>query len=209
MSDFSTRAGISGQPVRYNTLEEPALWQAFKQGDRYAYEALLERYYPFLLNYGTRFQKDREFVKDCLHDLLLDLWSKRDNLDDVRVIKMYLLKSLRRKLLRESQRLRWFREANEVPEDYDFEVQFAIESYLISNEAKHEDLQKLRHSIAKLTKRQREAVYLRFYQEMEYEDIAGIMAINYHSAVNLIYESLRMLRKNWFFVLAALLTFHS
>ena len=178
--------------------EESDLWKAFKMGDRQAFGSLLKLYYPLLLNYGVRFQKDREFVKDCLHDLILELWNRRENLDDVRLIKVYLLKSLRRKLLRESQRLKWFREANEVTDDYAFEVQFAIESYMISNEVKHEDLMKLRTNLDKLTKRQREAIYLRFDQEMEYEDIAGIMSINYHSAVNLVYEALKFLRKNWF-----------
>ncbi|GAB3173153.1 RNA polymerase sigma factor [Telluribacter humicola] len=142
--------------------QEYALWQAFKQGDRNAFAELLNHYYPLLLNYGARLQNDREFVKDCLHDLFIELWNKREQLDDVQQVKFYLLKSLRCKLTRESQRLRWFREAKEVTDDYTFEVQFAIESYLINNEIQHEDLKKLRTQLDK-TKRQREAIYLRFY----------------------------------------------
>jgi RNA polymerase sigma factor (sigma-70 family) len=198
MLNQNIKSSLSGKTSTLSCAEEIALWQAFKAGDRQAFGAMLERYYPFLLNYGLRFQKDREFVKDCLHDLILELWNRREHLDNVGLIKVYLLKSLRRKLLRESQRLKWFREAYEVTDDYAFEVQFAIESYMISNEVRHEDLMKLRVNLKKLTKRQREAIYLRFNQEMEYEDIAGIMAINYHSAVNLVYEALKFLRKNWF-----------
>ncbi|RRB07584.1 RNA polymerase sigma factor [Larkinella rosea] len=178
--------------------QEYALWQSFKQGDRNAFAKLLNLYYPLLLNYGVRFQRDREFVKDCLHDLFIELWNQREGLDDVRMLKPYLLTSLRRKLVRETKRLRWFREADEVTNDYAFEVQFTIESYLINNEVQHEDLKRLRVHLDKLTKRQREAIYLRFFQEMEYDDIARVMAINYHSAVNLVYESLKLLRKNWF-----------
>ncbi|MCE7042599.1 RNA polymerase sigma factor [Dyadobacter sp. CY312] len=200
---------LSGQTDTLSDDRHSDLWRNFKLGDRQAFADLLELYYPLLLNYGVRFQKDREFVKDCLHDLILDLWNNREKLDDVRLIKMYLLKSLRRKLLRESRRLKWFREANEVTEDYSFEVQFAIESYMISNEVQHEDLKKLRVKLDKLTKRQREAIYLRFHQQMEYEDIAGIMAINYHSAVNLVYEALKFLRKNWFLSIASLLLFRN
>ena len=162
------KSPLTKEPEANLCRDEAELWQAFKQGDREAFGSMLELYYPMLLNYGVRFQKDREFVKDCLHDLILELWNRREKLDDVRLIKVYLLKSLRRKLLRESQRLKWFREANEVTDDYDFEVQFAIESYMISNEVKHEDLTKLRANLEKLTKRQREAIYLRFHQEMEY-----------------------------------------
>lgn len=80
-------------------------------------------------------------------------------------------------------------------------MQFTIETYLISKEVQHESLKKLKVNIEKLTKRQREVIYLRFYQELDYDAIAEIMEINYHSVVNLIYESLRMLRKNWFLIL--------
>jgi RNA polymerase sigma factor (sigma-70 family) len=205
MLNQNTQSSLTGELSTLSSAEETALWQAFKRGDRQAFGSMLDRYYPFLLAYGLRFQKDREFVKDCLHDLILELWNRRENLDDVRLIKVYLLKSMRRKLLRESQRLKWFREANEVTDDYAFEVQFAIESYMISNEVRHEDLMKLRVNLEKLTKRQREAIYLRFNQEMEYEDIAGIMAINYHSAVNLVYEALKFLRKNWFLSVVSLI----
>lgn len=200
MINQNTKSFHSGPSGALLLEGEVDLWTAFKQGDREAFGLMLELYYPLLLNYGLRFHKDREFVKDCLHDLILDLWSRKENLDDVRLIKVYLLKSFRRKILRESQRIKWFREANEVTEDYAFEVQFAIESYMISNEVIHEDLRKLRANLEKLTKRQREAIYLRFHQEMEYDDIAGIMSINQHSAVNLVYEALKMLRRNWFLV---------
>jgi len=209
MSDPNMKAELSGQADTFSDNRHADLWRNFKLGDRQAFADLLELYYPLLLNYGVRFQKDREFVKDCLHDLILDLWNRREKLDDVRLIKMYLLKSLRRKLLRESRRLKWFREANEVTDDYSFEVQFAIESYMISNEVQHEDLKKLRANLDKLTKRQREAIYLRFHQQMEYEDIAGIMSINYHSAVNLVYEALKFLRKNWFLTIASLILFRN
>ena len=178
--------------------DETLLWQSFKSGDRNAFARVLDLYYPLLLNYGIRLENDREFVKDCLHDLFLEIWNRRQKLDEVHHLKSYLLTSLRRKLLRESRRLRWFREAKEVSDDYTFEVQFTIESYLIRNEIQHEDLKKLQLNLDKLTKRQREIIYLRFYQELEYDEISRIMEINYHSAVNLIYEALKLLRKNWF-----------
>ncbi len=175
------------------------LWLAFKQGDEDAFAQLMELHYAALLNYGSRFQKDREFVKDCIQDLFLELWKCRETLGEVLTPRSYLLVSLRRKLLRETGRIRWFREAREVSSDYSFEVQLAIESYLIHNEIQHEDLKKLRRSLEQVTKRQREAVYLRFYQELSYEEIARTMGINYHSAVNLVYEAIKFIRNNWIY----------
>ncbi len=182
-------------------LEEnaPQIWLSFKQGNEDAFNELIELYYPAMVNYGLRFQKDRELVKDCIQDLFLDLWKNRNSVGDVRTPKSYLLISLRRKLLREVGRIRWFKEAPEVSDEYDFEVQFAIETYLINKEIQHEDLKKLKRSLAQLTKRQREAVYLRFYQELSYEDIADTMGINRHSAVNLVYEAIRFIKNNWIY----------
>lgn len=182
-------------------LEEnaPQIWLSFRQGNEDAFNELIELYYPAMLNYGLRFRKDRELVKDCIQDLFLDLWKNRGSIGDVRMPKSYLLVSLRRKLLREVGRIRWLKEAPEVSDDYDFEVQFAIETYLINTEIQHEDLKKLKKSLSQLTKRQREAVYLRFYQELSYEDIADTMGINRHSAVNLVYEAIRFIKNNWIY----------
>lgn len=192
---------VSKSKQRNITPEEYAvhIWLSFKQGDESAFTELMELYYSSLLNYGNRFQKDREFVKDCIQDLFLELWRTRDSLGDVITPKSYLLISLRRKLIREKNRMKWFMEAGPISEDYEFEVQFAIETYLIKNEIQHEDLKKLHISLDSLSKRQREAVYLRFYQELSYDEIARTMSINYHSAVNLVYEAIKFIRNNWMY----------
>lgn len=175
------------------------VWLCFKQGDDAAYEKLLTLYYPALLNYGSRFYKDKEFVKDCIQDVFLDVWRKRASLSDVLEPKSYLLVALRRRLMREKSKIRWFTEAMPLDDNYEFEVQFAIETYLINREIQHEDLKKLHKSLERLTKRQREAIYLRFFQELEYHEIAQIMNITQHSAVNLVYEALKYIRLNWIY----------
>ena len=204
----SVAPSLSDPTLQIQKQQECLLWQSFREGDSYAFEQLVKQYYPLLLNYGNRLSKDREFVKDCLHDLFVELWNRKEKLDTIENLKPYLLLSFRRKLLGETKKIKWFREANEVTDDYALEVQFTIESYLISKEVQHESLKRLKSNIEKLTKRQREVIYLRFYQELDYDEIAGIMEINYHSVVNLIYEALRMLRKNWFLaLLGAMLNF--
>ena len=141
-----------------------------------------------LLNYGVRFYRDKEFVKDAVHDLFVEIWNRREYLGDIVSVKSYLLQSLRRNIIRESTRLKWFREADKINDDFDAE--FNIESYLINREIETESLKKLKIQLEKLTKRQREAIYLRFTENLSYEEIANAMAINYRSAVNLIHEAI-------------------
>lgn len=190
--------------VKQKTLtdtEDAILWQAFKRGERAAFETLLHQYYPVLLNYGVRFYRDKEFVKDSVHDLFVEIWNRREHLGDVVLVKSYLLQALRKNIIRESTRLKWFREADKISDDHDFDVEFNIETYLISRELENESLQKLQLELAKLTKRQREAIFLRFTQDLSYEEIASIMAINYRSVVNLIHEAIKAIRQNWFVLL--------
>ncbi len=175
------------------------VWAAFKTGDRNAFAELVECAYPFLFNYARRFQTDPELVKDCIHDLFLELWRGKSKLEGVITPKAYLLVSLRHLLFKETKRTKWFSDVNDVTEDYAFEVQFGIETYLIENEVQNEDLKRLGYQLQKLTKRQREAVYLRFYQQLEYEAIAEAMGISSHSAVNLVYEAIRFIRRNWIY----------
>lgn len=174
------------------------LWQAFKRGERDAFETLLQQYYPLLLNYGVRFYRDKEFVKDSVHDLFVEIWNRREHLGDVVSVKSYLLQALRKNIIRESSRLKWFREADKISDDLNFDVEFNIETYLIDREIETESLQKLQSELDKLTKRQREAIFLRFTQNLSYEEIANIMAINYRSVVNLIHEAIKAIRQNWF-----------
>ena len=181
--------------------DDSLLWQALKRSEKAAFEILLKKYYPIVLNYGVRFYKDKEFVKDCVQDLFIEIWNRREYLADVVSVKSYLLHSIRKNIIRESSRLKWFREADKISDDHDFDVEFDIETYLISREVENELLQKLRFELDKLTKRQREAIFLRFNQDLSYEEIAIIMDINYRSVVNLIHEAIKAIRKNWFSVL--------
>jgi RNA polymerase sigma factor (sigma-70 family) len=173
------------------------LWQGFKEGDRQAFDVLLRQYYPLLSNYGLRLVSDKLLVEDCLQDFFIDLWNRRAGLGIPQNLNAYLLSSFRRRLFREKDKNNRLGFKSELSEDYNFEVQFDIETQLIEREDENKTYEKLKQHIDSLTKRQKEAIYLRFYQELDYTDIAQIMAINQHSAINLVYDALKLLRKNW------------
>lgn len=177
--------------------EEKNLWQRFKEGDRQAFDALLKQHYPLLLNYGRRLVSDALLVEDCLQDFFIDLWHKRAGLGDVQNLNAYLLSSFRRRLFREKEKTMRLGFVAELSDDYDFDVQFDIEADLMAKEIEHENAEQLKYHLDNLSKRQREAIYLRFYQGLEYADIAEIMTINAHSVVNLVYDALKSLRKYW------------
>lgn len=180
---------------------EKALWLAFKAGDRKAFAQMLDRYYPPLLRYGYKLHPDKEFVKDAVHDLFVDIWNKRDRLADVNSIIGYLFQSLRNNMFKESKKSGWMISSETISEQELYDPGLHIEASMIESENEYLNHRKLQVCIERLTKRQQEIIYLRFTQELTFEQIAETMNINYRSAVNLVHEALKAIRKSWIVLL--------
>src|SRR6266496_1925506 len=176
------------------------LWDKFLQGDACAFGELMHRHYRDLFNYGTRFTKDKELVKDCIQDLFLVLWKNRLTVSKTEFVKYYLLKSLRRKL---SKTINGHNHSSINNSSVDIELHFhagfddPVEFKIIQWENYAQLSKKLRSLLTTLSKREQEIIYLRFYIGVHYNEIAEIMNINRQSAYNLLHEALRKLKRNF------------
>lgn len=178
--------------------EVVALWIAFRKGDSEAYAQLVRCFYTVLYDYGTKLCRDSSIVEDCIHDLFLEIWQRRAYLSDTDYVKYYLLKALRRRIQDERKgQQKWQQAPLNDTLEVDFFGEFSIETKIIQQETNEYQLQKLRRILGKLTKREREVIYLKFYQEMDYEQIAGLMSINYQSVRNLVYTAINQLKIAW------------
>ncbi|ADB42522.1 RNA polymerase sigma factor [Spirosoma linguale] len=171
-----------------------ALWHAFRQGDRAAFQQIYGLYARDLLNYGYKVTRDVPLIEDSIHDLFIELWQSRANLSDTDSIRFYLFRSLRNKITKTRNRDLFFQAAdiNDAPTAVD---DFIIENTLIEGEEVQRINQQLLKSFALLTPRQQEALNLRFYQHFSNEEIAQIMGVNYQSACRFIYAALKTLRE--------------
>ncbi len=174
--------------------DDAGLWDAFRKGDESAFGQIARRYYRSLFGYGIKFSRDREFVKDCIQDLYLELWAKRGSLGDTDFVKFYLLKSLRRKIYRESTRRHWAPEDAEPDWDVEMPVDESIEQKLIELETNEAQWQELNRELSSLPKRQQEVIYLKFFENIDNEAIAEVMSISRQAVANLIYRTIRELR---------------
>lgn len=164
-------------------------WQQIRKGDVKAYEWLFKQLASRLYGYGYRIVADRPTVQDAVQDLFVQLWENRESLSDVKLVKPYLYKSIRSRLLRSLGQ-------PAMQEDAVFEA-IAVphhEELLIAQEHDHEMNQKLLNCLAKLTPRQREMIYLKFYQQLDYDEIANILNMIYQAAVNLCFRAISGLR---------------
>ncbi|MDR6562430.1 MULTISPECIES: sigma-70 family RNA polymerase sigma factor [Arcicella] len=185
------------KPLIEGSLDAKAtnLWLKIKAGDESAYEELMIYFYKILFNYGVRLVPEEDYVKDCIQDVFLEIWLRRSTLGDTDYVKYYLLKSLRRRIFREYKK--WFSQQEEASDDYNFIVDFSIEAQLIEQESTTEQVEKIEMLLNKLPKRQKEVVYLKFYQNLNNEQISEVLGVNRQSVYNLLYEALRKLRNEW------------
>lgn len=170
------------------------LWQRFRDGDRDALGIIYDLYIDDLFHYGMHFCGDREKVKDSLQDLFQSLWYDREHLShDVSNIRYYLLSSLRRRILRSLTKERRYQKNISVL--FDFQLVPPEEESIVKDEIYHEHAAQLKQDIAKLSRRQREAVYLHFYQNLSYHEVANLMTMKVESVYNLVSKAIGLLKK--------------
>ncbi|WP_423127997.1 RNA polymerase sigma factor [Gaoshiqia sp. Z1-71] len=170
------------------------LWKSFKNGDEKAFCNLYDLHIDSLYRFGMQFSADSDFIKDCIHDLFLDLFKYRNQLSDTDSIQYYLFRSLRRKIYKElSRRLpvnhENYANQNELKQP-------TIEDSIIRDEIELENYRLLQKAFEGLTGRQREALFLRFEQDLAYPEIADILDVSVDSARTIIYRAIKVLRES-------------
>jgi RNA polymerase sigma factor (sigma-70 family) len=174
-----------------HTTTAELLWTRFKEGHIPSFEAIMKMYYQDLYNYGGRFTRDVEMVKDTIQDLFLVLWKNRENLQETGSVKHYLLKSLRRKIGRSINKAKHTLHLPELYFDAGFNLVLPVEPNAMLQEKLTELSFRVRNVLNKLSKRQQEIIYLRFYMEADVDEIAAIMELNRQSVYNLLHDALK------------------
>jgi RNA polymerase sigma factor (sigma-70 family) len=177
-----------------DTVSDRSLWQRIKAGSELSFSILYKRYSPILYNYAMHSCHDRDIALDCLQELFAAIWSKRQGLSDVYAINTYLFKSFRRLMVKKLMWRKRFFISLETTQESSFGFILPVESAIEQNEIDAERHARLQKALNALTKRQREALFLRFYNGLPYADIAAIMDIHVDSAYNLISKSIDILR---------------
>lgn len=180
--------------------DDSELWDLFRAGDEVAYTRLIKKYSKILFNYGFRICQDKDFLKDCIQDVFLELWNRRLKISPTQAVKWYLFKAVRLRIFREQSK--WNR--NETPdENYTFLVEFNIESKMITDLETMEQGTRIKQVLNALPPRQREIMYLRFYENLDFENISQIMEISKQSVHNLLQKAYKNFRAEWVVLLIA------
>lgn len=174
-------------------MDDRDIWIKFKLGDNDALSLIYSNNSPKLYLYGIKLTTNHTIVEDSIQDLFSDLVRNRKNLGDTDSILFYLIKSFKHKLQRQLQKEKRYNLKND-DEEIVFDITYSIEHDIIDKEIANLKLQSLYKSIKELTPRQKEAIYFRFTEELEYGEIAEIMGMTIESCRNLISKAIKSLK---------------
>ncbi|GEO03729.1 DNA-directed RNA polymerase sigma-70 factor [Adhaeribacter aerolatus] len=178
------------------TISDAEIWAAFREGEEQAYEYIYKKFAPVLLNYGQHLIQDRQLVEDCMHDLFVQLYEHKATLGNTDSIKFYLFRSLRRKIAEAVAHQKKFGKDLDLEQGKGFEVVSSPENQMIDEISVLLRDNTLQDAINQLPKRQREALYLLYFNQLSYKEISAIMTLEVRTVYNQVHNALENLKKH-------------
>jgi len=169
-------------------------WHQFIEGSHDALNDLYKQHYLGLINYGIKLTGDRQYANDCIIEMLLGLWEKRSRLPKVDNVRSYLMSCLRTIIFQKfrSEKLRETKET--FAHSLIVQEELPYEEYITSLQTDTIIKARLQQSLNKLTDRQKELLQYRFFENMDYDEIALKCGISKRTAYNIVYDALQKLK---------------
>lgn len=181
---------------------EKDLWKQIAAGESHAYTELYNIYANVLYAYGMKIHANEEVVTEAIQLLFIKIFSRRAFLSRPNSMKAYLLISVKRLILEQldgrQSRVVSFDDLNKggSMENYNFDLEIDPQSMMIRGEDDKRRIDTLQQALLKLTKQQREVIYLRYYNNMSSEEVAEIIGTNSQVVRNMTYRIIKKLRED-------------
>lgn len=176
-----------------STASNSEVWERFIAGDDTYFKSVFNNYYKSMYGYGVKLCSRPELVKDCIQELFRNIWERREELNHIESPNVYLFVSLRRKIIKKTRsRRKAGRSLDEIDER--IFIQFDKEELIIRDEIRFQKKRELQQALNQLSNRQKEVVYLHYYNGMSYGEIEKILSINRQSVHNHMYRAMETLR---------------
>ena len=160
------------------------LWEKLKKGDKTALQKIYREHFAGMLDYGMRLVADRDFVKDCIQQVFRDIINRLPSLGNTGNIRYYLLKSLRQNMLDDVKRGSELKRRLGNIEGNGFDYTDVTTGFSGNDSS----------SIASLSFREKEAMYLKFSQGLNDLEISQMIGLSDASARELLYNALKKYR---------------
>ena len=173
------------------------LLQQLQEGRQAALQQLMRLHYDGLFDYASRFCSCESLVKDAIQEVFIGLWQKRSTATTIGFLKAYLLGAVRNQVLKSIRLESRYKDLDSSSGEISFAVDYSIEDKLVNRQDSELRSIQLRKVLEQLSPRQKEVVYLRYFQDQDPATIAVLLQLNQQSVYNLLHEALRKLRQCW------------
>jgi len=165
------------------------LWKKVQNEDRLAFDELYHSYVRLLYNYGLKITANRPLIEDSIQEIFITIWSSKGRLKLNRSIKYYLLQSFRRHIFKKLQKSEIVSlDISEIDQIQKLDSPPLAPPLLLQQK------KQVKKALELLPKRQKEAIYLKYYEQMDYEEIAEIMSLQIHGVYKLVSQGIKKLR---------------
>ena len=181
----------------HSALEDKSLIDQIRSGDYAAFTLLYNKYIHHLTQYGLKFIPDLPAVEDCLHDVFVWVWTNRQKLNIHYSVKSYLFKSVRTSILHVLHKQNRLQSLPSGEGDvYPFDLELTPEALVLHNENTRLIRQQIEQVLRTLTPKQKEVIYLRYYEGLNFDDIAQSMNLSVKACYKLMGRAIATLREN-------------
>lgn len=167
------------------------LWAAIRNDDEQAFNELFKRYWIRLYNTGYRYLKDRERSEEVVHDVFLNLWDRRQNLE-INSFSSFILTAVRYQIynhLRAAKSVLIY--GTELIDQDQHSLTFNKGEYAIEEQDLHQEMNEY---LQKLPKRCQEIFFLSRIDNLSNAEIALRLGISKRTVENQLTVALKHLR---------------
>lgn len=167
----------------------------FEKGDEEAFSFFYKYFINDLYAYGRSLGAEEKYVMDAVQDVFLKVFFDKPHLTSVEHLKYFLFKSLKNRLY-DLFKSKSFSKTNDIGEDMlNFSIKTTVLDEIIEDEDRMIIQQKIEKLLSILSASQKEALYLRYIQELTYSEISEMMDKSEVAIRKLVSQAIYTIRK--------------
>ena len=171
-------------------LSDETLIEEIRAGSQAAFGLLMERYQRLVFRIACAYSSRNEDALDISQDVFLKAYHKLDSFERKGPFKAWLLRIAHNESVNWTRKHRYHRDVDELTPDNAPRLRPVQEDELVRRE--YQEL--LRGEMDNLNDRQRQAVTLRYFEDMPLSEIASVLECSEGVVKSILFRSLEKLR---------------
>lgn len=167
------------------------IWENLKDGNKSALRELYDLYRNDLVRYGNKINPDNQLIEDAIQETFISIWKYRDTVSTPASVKSYMIKAFRNHLI---NIINSRSKTTYTEESINFSFEIGFDDKIVENEEADILSAKINSAISKLSNRQREMIYYRFFENLSFQEIGELMDMQTRATYKLMARAIAALK---------------